>query len=69
METFVVRVGYDWVVPCYREVKIDAPDEADAVMKAVEQSRSEQDFWMWSIECDGQATETVVLEVTDASSS
>ncbi len=69
MATFIVRVGYDWAVACYRQVEIDALDEADAATKAVDQSRSEPDFWAASTECDGEAIQTIVLDVTTASSS
>ncbi len=63
MPRFVVRVGYNWVTPCYRELEVEASDASEASMKAIELSESDPQFWMESIECDGEARGTEVLEV------
>jgi len=63
MPGFVVRLGYEWVTPCYREVEVDALDASDAGKKALELSESDASFWTESIDCDGEATSTEVLEV------
>jgi hypothetical protein len=63
MPRFVVRVGYEWVTPCYREVAVDALDAGDAGKKALALSESDSSFWTESIDCDGEATSTEVLEI------
>jgi hypothetical protein len=66
MPRFVVRVGYEWVMPCYREVEVDALDAGEAGEKALALSDSEPQFWTESVECDGEARATEVFEVRDA---
>jgi hypothetical protein len=66
MPRYVVRVGYEWVTPCYRDVEVDALDEGEARKKALLLSDSESEFWTESVECDGQAGATEVFEVRTA---
>ena len=68
MATFVVRLAYDWVVQCYRELEIEAINGADAERQALELSRGEPEFWTESMECDGEASETVVIDIKATSS-
>lgn len=63
---FVVRVGYEWVTPCYREVEVDALDTSEAGEIAIALSKSDSEFWTESVECDGEATCTVVLAVNSS---
>jgi hypothetical protein len=66
MPRFVVRVGYEWVTPCYREVEVDALDKGDAKKKAIALSESDPRFWTESVECDGEAGSTEVFEIRRA---
>ena len=68
MPRFVVRVGYEWVTPCYRDVEVDAPNPDAAGEKAIALSNSDPQFWTESIECDGEAGATEVFEVHRAES-
>jgi len=63
MPRFVVRVGYEWLMPCYRDVEVHALDASDAEKKAVALSESDPEFWAESVECDGEAGSTEVFEV------
>lgn len=66
MPRFVVRVGYKWVTPCYRDVEIDALDEDDAGAKALLLAESDTTFWTESVECDGEAGAAQVFETRRA---
>jgi hypothetical protein len=63
---FVVRVDYEWVTPCYREVEVDALDTNEAGKIAIALSESDSAFWTGSIECDGEASSTTVLAVSSS---
>ena len=63
MQRFVVRLGYDWVLPIVKEVEIDAKNENDAVRLVLAQSRTDGAFWMDAIEMDGEAGPTEVISV------
>jgi hypothetical protein len=60
---FAVRIGNEWVTPCYREVELDAHATNDAGKKALALSESDPSFWTESIDRDGEATSTEVLDV------
>ena len=66
MPKFVVRVGYEWISPCYRDVEIDATSETEAAEKALAESEADASFWTESIECDGEASATTVIEIRGA---
>jgi hypothetical protein len=68
MPRYVVRVGYEWVTPCYRDVEVDALNEDEAREKALVLSDSEPEFWTESVECDGEASAAEVFEVRAAES-
>jgi hypothetical protein len=66
MPRFVVRIGYDWVTPCYREIEVDAADATDAGEKALALSKSDPEFWTQFVECDGESTATSIIEIEEA---
>lgn len=68
MPRFVVRVGYEWVTPCYREVEVDADDATDAGVKALACADSDPEFWAEAIDCDGEASSTEILELDELKS-
>jgi hypothetical protein len=63
---FRVRVGYDWITPCYRDVEIDAEDAGEAGRKAIDASLSDKEFWLEAVDCEGEAGPTEVLELEPA---
>jgi hypothetical protein len=63
MPRFVVRVGYDWVTPCYRDVEVHALNESAAKKKVIAMSETDPEFWTESVECDGEAGSTEVFEI------
>lgn len=65
MPRFIVRVGFEWVTPCYREVEVDADDAADAEAKALARSDSDPEFWTEAIDCDGEARPTEILGIDE----
>jgi hypothetical protein len=65
MSHYVVRVSYDWVIPTFRDVEIDAVSADDAIRATLEQARRDRDFWAGAIECDGKAGATRT-DVVDA---
>jgi len=65
---FVVRVGYEWVTPCYRDIELDAIDASDAEKVAIALAESDPAFWTDSVECDGEAGSTTVFEIRHAES-
>jgi hypothetical protein len=65
MPRFVVRIGYDWVTPCYREVEVNAGDAINAGERALALSKSDPEFWVQSVECDGEATSTSIIEIEE----
>ena len=63
MPRFIVRVGYEWKTPCYREVEVSAIDACAAAREALALSATDADFWEQSIECDGEAGPTEILAI------
>ena len=68
MPRFVVRLGYEWVTPCYREVEVDASSANDAAARALALSESDPEFWAAPIECDGEANSTEILAIDELES-
>jgi hypothetical protein len=62
---FIVRVGYEWMTPCHREVEVEADDSTDAGIKALARSDSDPDFWAEAIDSDGEASSTEVLAIDE----
>lgn len=58
MSHYVVRVSFDWVIPTFRDVEIDAASADDAISAALEQASHDGGFWAGAIECDGEAGAT-----------
>jgi len=68
MPRFLVRIGYEWVTPCYRDVEVDASDADGAAATALALSESDPEFWAQAIECDGEASSTEILELDELES-
>jgi len=68
MPRFLVRLGYEWVTPCYREVEVEASDLNAATAAALALSESDPEFWAQAIECDGEASSTEILEIEELES-
>ena len=68
MPRFLVRLGYEWVTPCYREVEVEAGDLKAATATALALSESDPEFWAQAIECDGEASSTEILEIDELES-
>ena len=63
MDSYVVRVSYDWVIPTFRDVELSAASPDDAVRAALEQARNDPDFWVGALECDGEAGPTNAVAI------
>lgn len=63
MRNFVVRVSYDWVVPTYRDIEIDAPTARGAIRAGLERAHRDPGFWTGAIECDGDAGATTAVTI------
>ena len=63
MARYVVRVGYDWVQPAFRDVEVVATSTSDATRKALALASSDTDFWREAVEADGEAGATRIFEV------
>jgi hypothetical protein len=60
---FVVRVGYDRVVPTVRDVEVEAGSAEEAAAAAVTQAQTDEHFWFGAVELDGEIRSTEVISV------
>lgn len=63
MNSYVVRVSYDWVIPTFRDVELSAETPDVAVQAALELARSDSNFWVGALECDGEAGPTNAVAI------